>query len=148
MRVSRIVLAMSLCAYAACAAAAIYKWVDRDGVTHYSETPPPPEVQTRVVPIQAAPTAPAPAPKTASEGDKDAPAAPAAPSTGSDKEKLAKSRAVQCSQVKDTLKTLDSPLPVYTSNSAGDQVLLTNQEREEAVERWKKLEDKYCAPQE
>jgi hypothetical protein len=148
MGVSRIVLAMSLCAYAACAAAAIYKWVDRDGVTHYSETPPPPEVQTRHLPIQTAPAAPAPAAKAAPEAGKEAPAAPAASPAESDKDKLAKSRAVQCSQVKDTLKTLNSPLPVYTSNSAGDQVLLTNQEREQALERWKKLEEKYCTPQE
>jgi hypothetical protein len=148
MRVSCIVLSALLCAYAACAAATIYKWVDRAGVTHYSETPPPPEVQTRELPIQAAPTAPAAPAKAAPEGDKTAPEAPAAKSSETDKEKLAKSRAVQCSQVKDTLKTLNSPLPVYTSNSAGDQVLLTNQEREEALDRWKKLEDKYCTPQE
>ena len=145
MRGPRIGLAIVLCAYAACATAAIYKWVDSQGVTHYSETPPPPEVQTKEVPIQAAPTAPEAAKEAAPEGEK---AAPGAPSAENDKEKLAKSRAVQCGQVKDTLKTLNGPNPVYTSNSAGDQVLLTNQDRAEAIERWKKLEDKYCTPEE
>lgn len=148
MRRSPIILATLLCAYAACAAAAIYKWVDSQGVTHYSETPPPPEVQTQEVPIQAAPTAPAAPKEAAPEGEKAAPGAPAAPSAETDKEKLAKSRAVQCGQVQDTLKTLNGPNPVYTSNSAGDQVLLSNQDRAEAIERWKKLEDKYCTPQE
>nr|HPQ95865.1 DUF4124 domain-containing protein [Thiolinea sp.] len=27
--------------------AEIYKWVDADGKTHYSQTPPPPEIQSR-----------------------------------------------------------------------------------------------------
>jgi len=144
MRMSRIGLAVLLTAYAACAAAAIYKWVDRDGVTHYSETPPPPEVQTKELAIPTAPSAPAAAePATAA-----APGAPAAPSSEADKEKLAKSRAVQCAQVKDTLHALNSGGPLYTSNSAGDQVLLTQADREEALERWKKLEEKYCPPQE
>ncbi len=133
--------------FASSAAAGIYKWVDANGVTHYSEQPP---AGAQAHEVQVSPPPPGPAaggePAEAGAGAPAAPGPEAAKGDEAGQERLARSRAVQCAQVRDTLQSLRRDAPVFQSSPAGEQVLLTNEERAAALEKWGKFEEKYCKP--
>lgn len=58
LRFARVLLALSLCALAVPAAAALYKWTDANGRVVYSDQPPPGDVKTQVMPGASPPSNP------------------------------------------------------------------------------------------
>ena len=123
------------------AGGAVYKWLDASGVTQYSEFAPS-GVEAREVYI-----APSPGEPVASE-DAAAPEPTAedkGPITDEDLHaRYARSRAVQCAQVRETIRVLQIKGPVWRVNDAGEEVLLTNEERAAEMETALKREPKYC----
>ena len=75
------------------ASAQLYKWIDKDGRTRYTDQPPPPGVTSRTIsaPAQAAPPA-------AEAADKDASGAPAAPLTPAQQEQAFRKRQLEAKQ--------------------------------------------------
>lgn len=125
------------------AGAAVYKWLDASGVTQYSEFVPS-GVEAREVRI-----APSPSEPVASE--EAAVPEPAAEDTGpiTDEDlhaRHARSRAVQCAQVRETIRVLQIKGPVWRVNDAGEEVLLTNEERAAEMQTALEREPKYCPP--
>lgn len=125
------------------AGAAVYKWLDASGVTQYSEFVPS-GVEAREVRIAPSPSEPA-------AGEEAATPEPVAEDTGpiTDDDlhaRYARSRAVQCAQVRETIRVLQIKGPVWRVNDAGEEVLLTNEERATEMETALKREPKYCAP--
>lgn len=134
---------------AASATAAVYKWVDANGVTQYSGIPPADREAHEVQMLPAAAEAAAPEVPAAASPQ----AAPAA--TPEDEEaaakreqieraRVAQTRTIQCAQYRENLRALRRGGPVYEINKAGEQVLLTDDERAAALEVAQKMEQKYC----
>lgn len=125
------------------AGAAVYKWLDASGVTEYSEFAPS-NVEASEVRI-------APSPREPVAGEDAAAPESAAEDTGpiTDEDlhaRYARSRAVQCAQVRETIRVLQIKGPVWRVNDAGEEVLLTNEERVAEMETALKREPKYCPP--
>ena len=128
---------------ASSAAAGVYKWTDANGVTQYSEFPP---AQGDAKEIRIAPTPEAPAPADESAGEAQAPEE-AGPITEADLHaRFPRSKGVQCAQVRETIRVLQIRGPVWRVNEAGEEVLLTNEEREAEMKTALEREPKYCGP--
>jgi Domain of unknown function (DUF4124) len=140
-----------LCAALPCAAAAaMYKWVDEKGVTHYSESPPPDGKASRVeLPPTAPSSAPAETVQTWKDRDIEFRRRRLEQEQAQDKaDAAAKHAAAQregrCLQARSRLDILQSERPVYHVNERGERVYLEDQERASAIEQWRKQADTYC----
>jgi hypothetical protein len=145
MRNHWLALLASLCA--ASAMGAVYKWVDASGVTHYSETPPP-NAETRELPIQASP----PAPGGEAAAPSEAPAQPAAaPQGASTREAEAKrasdTRDTYCAIAQRSVQVLKSSNPVVELNGEGQEMILSAEQRAAALADANRRVDKYCKPE-
>ncbi|HXS52459.1 MAG TPA: DUF4124 domain-containing protein [Usitatibacter sp.] len=152
MRKIPIILAALAALYAIPAAAAIYKWVDKDGTTHYTETPPPQGTDARELPIAETPAASAPQQPAAEGGDAKA-AVPASKNAdgsaheSADEEKRAADlRKTYCSLAKRNVTVLDSPDPVVELNTQGEPMTLTEEQRSAALADAKRRVQTYCNP--
>ncbi|QYK04261.1 DUF4124 domain-containing protein [Shewanella zhangzhouensis] len=126
-------------------AATIYKWVDKNGVTHFSEQPPPDETQTQT--LNAAELEPKPigfdSPKPIPKNDE----------TVSDEQKNAdlvrQQNADQadaiCEQAKQNLDVLSNFSRVTRKDdSTGEPVMMSDEERETALSDAKKRISLFC----
>ena len=149
---ARILLA-SLLALALPAAAAMYKWVDEKGVTHYSETPPPEGTQSKK--LDLAPTPPSATtahPETAedwksrelelrksrlrkehAEADEKARA-----------EQDAQGRKNRCITARNRLDVLQGGGGIYHLNERGERVFMSDEERGAEVVKWRAAVKTYC----
>ena len=143
MRNHWLALLASLCA--ASAMGAVYKWVDASGVTHYSETPPP-NIETRELPIQAAPPEPGEA-----AAPSEAPAQPVAQQGASTREADAKrasdTRQTYCAIAQRSIEVLKSSNPVVELNGEGQEMILNAEQRAAALADANRRADKYCKPE-
>jgi hypothetical protein len=121
---------------AASAMGAVYKWVDPQGVTHYSETPPQ-GTEAREVRILGGPS-------TGSE-----PAAPSqpAPVTSEADQKQAADRKTWCEIAKRNILALEADAPAVTLNEAGEEVPIDDEQRAKALADAKRRVKQYCAPE-
>ena len=124
------------CVFAALPAAAIYKWVDEKGVTHFSETPPPDgrkasKVEPKVTP-PSGPRAPAVDWK---QRDQDA-RKKRIEREQTDEASRAKAhndaaeRANRCNRARRDLQILNMERPVYSKNERGERVYVEDKDRE------------------
>ena len=137
-----IVWAIAVLACAASAEAAIYKWVDEKGVTHYSETPPEGQAarQLSVGSSSGAPsTEPAPAAPTAA-----APAPAAAADTPEAIQKRTDDWKGFCVIAQRNVTALESPDPVFQKNKEGTELALTDEQRAYALADAQRRVKKYC----
>jgi len=150
-RISIILAAVTvLCALPA--GAAIYKWVDKDGTTHYTETPPP-NVDARELPIAEPSAAPPAAQEPAAAGAETVPGAPAPKSAaerareqeGEDK-RAADMRKTYCAIAQRNVTILESPNPVVELNGQGEQMFVTDEQRAAALTDAKRRVQTYCTP--
>ncbi len=138
--------AIAACAGALSAQAAMYKWVDEKGVTHYAESPPPDGKATK---IEIAPTPPSAPVKPATEDwkqreqesrqrhlqeemrhDRDA--------------QRAAQRKARCLEAQREAANLETARVVYTVNERGERIYLDDTERARALEDWKKRARDNC----
>lgn len=127
---------MALALAAATVAAQVYKWVDKDGKTHYTDTPPPPSAtKTDAKKINTGSTAAPPAAPTKSAKDqpKDVEKKRADDAKNAKKEEDALKTAAddeeRCKAAKRSLAGLESGRPLVNTNDAGERVILSDEDR-------------------
>ena len=146
--IARIVAAVLFLACAD-AGAALYKWVDEKGVTHYTEEPPPDRKSTRIEIRSDGPAAPPE--KAESWKDKEVELRRRRlekERNDETSEARAKKEAAQrqrnCLRARDALDTLAPGHPVYQVNEKGERVYMEDAQREEQVKRWRKEAETWC----
>jgi len=158
----RFVLLGLMLALAAPASAQLYKWVDKDGRTRYTDQPPPPGVQSRTI---APPAQPAPAPAAADatgEAAKDAPAAPLTPAQQEQafrkrqlEEKKAEEKAeaeqkdkaikqANCERARSALNTFESGQRVTQTDANGERYYLDDAQRAHEAEAARQAVKDWC----
>ena len=139
-------------ALAALPAAAIYKWVDEKGVTHFSETPPPDgrkatKVEPRVVPPSQK-AAPTDWKQREQESRKRRIEREASDETARAKaHNEAAERANRCNLAKRDLQVLGLQVPVFSRNDRGEKVYVEDKDRaSEIAEARRRVEANCDAP--
>jgi len=132
-------------AFAANAGATIYKWVDAKGVTQYSETPPPAGVEAKSLTIDGrpAPATAEPAAKPA-EGAATPAATPGARDAEADRKRAGESRQMFCDIAQRNVAALGRPGPVAEVNAEGQSMLLSDEQRAEALANAQRQVKTYC----
>lgn len=140
----RLLLALAASALAQPALATAYKWVDQNGETHYSQSPPT-ATKTEVIKTPTAPAASVAKPATS--------VAPKAPATGSAaqptpdakaKAEDAAVRAENCASARKNLEVLNTAPRVTIKDQNGLYHRLTDEERKaRSVEAQKRI-DEFC----
>jgi type IV secretory pathway VirB10-like protein len=141
------VLAATLLVLALPAAAAMYKWVDEKGVTHYSETPPPEGTAAKKIDIAPPP------PSSGSTGRPETAddwktreleyrqrrlkkeSAEAAEKAKADK--TAADRKNLCVTAQNKLDILQGGGGIYHLNERGERVFLSDDERAAEISKWR-----------
>ncbi len=145
------IIAMALAT--ATVAAQVYKWVDKDGKTQYTDTPPPPnaikgEAKKLNTGANAAPVAP-PAPNAkataekAKATDKRAEEEKSAKKAEDDK-KTTQVNAEQCSAAKRAIASLESGRPMATTSETGERAILSDEERAKDLTRARAVAAESC----
>ena len=144
----RLLIIAIACLAAPIASAQLYKYVDKDGKTVYSDQPPV-NIDTKQLNIQSGvSSAPAAAPKTALERDKDL-------QKGRDEvrerakksEEVAKQAQAQeqaCTQAKMAYQTYADGGRIHKYNEKGERVMLGDDEIDAERERSKREMDEAC----
>jgi len=147
------ILPLAILAIAAAALplhAAMYKWVDEKGVTHYSETPPP---DGKAQKIEVKPAQPVEAPRAKQEDwqqreyqfrqrrlEKEL----ADEKARKGEERDAASRKDRCLRAQRSLDVLRREVPIYETNERGERVYLEDKERASLIENWKRIAEASC----
>ncbi len=134
------------------AQAEIYKWTDKDGVTHYSEIPP---SENGAAPVDDPyadgdrPSRPAPAP--AGPAKQPAPEKPAEPEAeAGDGEKPADDMpdevaAWHCNKAREQLEKLETnPGRLLQKNEAGEYERVSEEQRQQMMNEQKKRIERFC----
>jgi hypothetical protein len=113
--------------------AEVYKWVDPEGNTHYTSSPPPGQK------AEAVKTAPAPgAANPPHEPQKSAPSATPTPAAGKPQPSAEptltpQERAERCEKAKSRLDGLQNSQRIYKTDAEGNRTRLTDEEREAGI---------------
>jgi hypothetical protein len=149
-------LALALVVATSAADAAIYKWVDDKGVTHYSEQPPPGKKKPEPVPIRSQP---APAASQGPQGTSDRKTWQQQEAEFQqrrvDQEMQRKKRETRdqsdaaarlrrCVLARQNLYGLEQKVPVYRINEKGERVFFDDKERQQALERMREVVAEDC----
>jgi len=142
-----IVLAIAM-ALAPAAAAQLYKYVDKNGKTVYSDQPPP-DVDSKQVNVPAGrASAPAAAPKTAVERDKELDKGRKAALEKAGKEAKAAEQEQQaeqrCAGARERYAALSEGGRIYKTDEKGERVFMDDAEIESAKQRSRKDMDEAC----
>jgi len=130
-----LLLCVLLGAAAVAHAERVYKWTDAQGITHYSDAPPPQDtqnVQTVRVSGGDRPHAEQPA-DAAAAPDAGKPTAPAGPQPGSNVADTAENRAKNCATARNNLEMLQSKFPISMPNKDGKQVAVADDKARQAA---------------
>jgi biotin carboxylase len=135
----RILIAAMMCALAAPAAAQLYKWVDKDGKTHYSDTPPPNQ-DTKQLKASSGATTETPAPpKSAVARDKELEKgrqeSREAAKKSDDAARLAASRDEQCQRMRNQYQQLVDGGRIHKYNDKGERIILDDAQLEKEREK-------------
>lgn len=148
---ARRALIAALLAGVACGAAhaALYKWVDEKGVTHYTQEPPPDGKATRIEPKVGAPTAKPETTDTWREREVEfrrrlLEKERAEESAKAGAERAQEQRRARCLEAQEELHVMSPGHPVYRINEKGERVYLEDAEREAAAKHWRGEVEKWC----
>jgi len=123
-------------------AADAYKWVDANGVVHFSETPPAPELKAEKVHVSG--TKAQATPPAAADDQKSVDAKPAPTKTlvaAADKQES----ETRCQQARASLELLQSKRPVGLDNGTGAKpVALDDQARQQQIGSLQVIIGTYC----
>jgi Domain of unknown function (DUF4124) len=157
----RLFAALAILLATATVTAQVFKWIDKDGKVHFTDTPPPADaVKGEAKKLTIAPSgnagANAAAPKAAGErakvGAKDsakeaekskADAAEKAKKE-EDTERIAKQNEERCREAKRYLSSLETGQPLVRNNDAGERTLMSDAERAAEVARAKTAMSESC----
>ncbi len=147
------ILIASLLALALPASAAMYKWVDEKGVTHYSESPPPEGTQAKKLDLPAV-SSDAPPVKSETPEDwkgreiefrrrmlqKEKTEASEKAATNN----AAAARKGRCIEARRRLDLLAAGRPLYHVDEKGERVYMEESDRAAETAKWRKDADQYC----
>jgi len=121
----------------------VYKWVDAEGNTQYTQTPPPPSVQTDTVHL---PTDPPPAAAPAAAPADAPPPAPTDATNASDKALQEQVRARRRALARQNLETMtaNSNIAMPDPNANNNLKVLNEEERLAAIEKAKQQVTEFC----
>ena len=145
----RIIVLAIVCALAPLASAQLYKYVDKDGKTVYTDQPPP-EAEAKRVGNTSGPGlgAPAPSSKTYVERDKELQKgrdkAKDEAKKADEKSKANAEREESCRQATAQANMYDAGGRFMTTNAQGEKVYMTDEEIEAAKQRAHKDVDEVC----
>lgn len=139
------------------AGAALTKWVDKDGVVHYSDGPPPENVQSETLHLrsndrgtaeQAAPASGPAAPKTIFEMERDLnkekKAREETEKKAAQKEQEEKQKRSNCEAARNQLNTLRSAPRIATYDEQGNRSIMDDEARQQQAEQAEAAVSKYC----
>ena len=133
----------------ALAQAAIYKWVDEKGVTHFSEQAPPDGKATKIE-TKPAPGKPQDA-KPESWKDRELEfrkrrleKEQAEDAVRTRTEREAAERRSRCLQAQRELEVLQAGVPVYATNERGERVYLEDKDRPREIQQWQRAAEAHC----
>jgi hypothetical protein len=138
-----IVLAIALC-LAPAAFAQLYKYVDKDGKTVYSDQPPP-NADSKQLNVQTGTSSPTAAPKSALDRDKDAQKArddTAKKTADASKAQAQKDQA--CQAAKDNYAVYAAGGRMQRTNANGEREFLSDDEIDAGREKAQKQMDEAC----
>jgi len=156
----RILIFCMTLAFAAVAAAQLYRWVDKDGRVHYTATPPPAGAQSRT--LSEPPAAPAAGAPPADAASKDARKGPLTPAeqeqefrkrqleTQKAREKEAQSakdaetKQQNCERARGALATFESGQRVSRTNAQGERYYLDDEGRSRETEAARQAVRDWC----
>lgn len=131
--------------------AQLYKWVDKEGKVHYSDTPPAEKAKTeQTLNITNQPAAPAAGDGGKSWQDKEQDfqkrrtSAAEAAAKKQKEEQEAKTKRENCAKAQQSLSQLQSNAPVYTYNEKTGRSYLDEKQRADAIEKAKKSVSDWC----
>jgi hypothetical protein len=140
--IGRALLGMALACVLSAADAAMYKWVDDKGVTHYTEEPPPDRKSTRIE-IRSSTPEPAQSAEKWREKEQDQRKQRIEKDQVDVKEKAAadleaEKRRTRCAQAMRSLQTVQQQRPVFTVNERGEKVFIEDKDRAAELDRARK----------
>lgn len=152
---------LCLCALAGSAAgqevsASVYKWVDAQGVTHYSDQPPPGSNAEEMATIRyrkaaGSASAPAKAKGKADAGeaqgqgaDKGGDAVEPGEGSASEKDKLLAQRQANCKEARERVSKYDSAQRLYRPGPNGEREYLTDEELDTERANARRAVEQYC----
>jgi len=149
MQMKRLIILALVAAAAPAAIAQLYKYVDKDGKTVYSDTPPANTDSKQInVPVSRPPAAGAAAPKSAVELDKDL---EKGRKSAADKQKKADEEAarvaqneLRCTQLKGNYEMYSQGGKIQKTNDKGERELMSDADIESARERTRREMDEAC----
>jgi hypothetical protein len=136
--------AMGLLAFGALATEPVYKWVDEDGVVHFSEQAPPNRDYVRLIPENEARGLGVPVPEREQETDRqrDEPVADSASiGEGAPDPRLI---AELCSQARQNLDALSQRRLFRVRDAGGGESYLEDDERSEVIAETREFIDRWC----
>jgi hypothetical protein len=134
--------------------AGLTKWVDANGVVHYSDGPPPENVQSQQVHIRSTlgdETTPASGPKAAktifereAELNKERKAQKEAEKKAAEKEKQAKIKEQNCAQARSQLDTLKNAPRIATYDAQGNPSYMDDTTRNQQISQAESAVSQFC----
>lgn len=130
----------------------VYKWVDAQGVTHYTSSPPPPGVAAKVLQAPPAPTPPTGTANPAQRQIDQARRLSAEREQAEASQRQAHDAAQQaqatqlaaCANARQQLDALSHGGPVFRYNAAGGRDYLPDSERDAEIARWQQQVNALC----
>lgn len=129
-------------------ATGVYKWVDAEGVAHFSQARPPGH-QAEMLDVKVTPATPAPTSEATTQGKEQAApeenkAEGRTKPPAEQQARVDKVREENCRKAKRNLHTLQT-FPVITSvDESGNPVRLDDAQKQAKIESTQKLIDEYC----
>jgi hypothetical protein len=121
--------------------AQIYKWVDAQGVTHYSSQSPPANARSQTLSLPATAPGAASSPDTTSWQDKDSAFRARYDKQKADEAKKEKEDAANalarrqaCNKSRDDIAVIERSNSVYTLNAQGERVYMNDDQRAAALQ--------------
>ena len=144
----RFLIAAIILSAAAPAAAQLYKWVDKDGKTYYSDSPPPNQETKRLSVGTGATAEPAAPPKTAVQRDKELEKgrqdAREAAKKSDDAARIAANQAENCARAKSNYQQLVDGGRINRYNSKGEPELMSDDDIAKGREKARVEVDEFC----
>lgn len=128
----------------------IYRWKDANGVTHFSQTPPP-SSGTHYTKMRLAgePDVSSNPPPASGSGDNTGPGSASAPQqsapASSTQPDTASNRAELCKQLTSNISLLQSKQPVVTGGGNGKQEVMSDNAREAQLATARAQQAQYCS---
>jgi Domain of unknown function (DUF4124) len=123
----------------------LYKWVDKDGKVHYSDTPPNSQDSKQInVPTGGPASAPVPAAQKDKEAEKGRLDGKEAAKKAEDDAKRAAYNAERCTRARGYLKTLVDGGRIVTYDAKGERQILDDAQIESERVRAQKAADESC----